>query len=111
MRRDEERVLDIRTAAEAAIQFADGHARGDLDRDPVLAAALVYQMIVIGEAAGSISESARQRMPAVPWNAMAGMRNLIVHAYWRIDLDEVWRTVHDDLPRLLETLSETRGDT
>ncbi len=70
----------------------------------MLAAALTHKIIVIGEAASAVSEETRRQLPDVPWQLMIGMRNVIVHAYWQIDHSELWRTVSDDLPRVLRAL-------
>ena len=106
MRRDDERLADIRHAAEAAERFILGRTRDDLEGDPILASALVYQITIIGEAAKNVSPQTQARLPDVKWTQMIGMRNVVVHAYWHLDLDELWRTVQDDLPDLLETLPE-----
>jgi uncharacterized protein with HEPN domain len=107
MRRDDERLDDIREAACMAIRFLDDRSRADLDSDEVLAAALTQKIIVIGEAAGAVSEEMRARLPDVPWHLMIGMRNVVVHAYWEIDRSELWRTVKEDLPSVLTTLGAT----
>jgi len=106
MRRDDERLDDIRDAARMAITFLTERQQSDLLVDEVLAAALTQKIIVIGEAAGAVSAETRARLPNVPWNLMIGMRNVIVHAYWEIDRSELWRTVKDDLPAVIEALDE-----
>lgn len=100
MRRDDERLEDILEAVETARRFASGRSRSDLDRDELLAAGLVHMIVVIGEAAAAVSERTRKRLPDLPWRGMIGMRNAVIHAYWRVDLDALWRTVEHDLPEL-----------
>ncbi len=99
MRRDTARLNDILGAAEAAIRAAGPHSRLHTD-DEVLVSALTYQLIVIGEAARAISADTRAEWPQLPWAEMIGMRTLIVHSYWRVDEDRLWRTVETDLPPL-----------
>jgi len=69
---------------------------------------MVYHIEVIGEAANQLSEELRARHPDIPWRAIAAMRHALVHAYFRVDLDEVWSVVQGDLPglktRILELL-------
>ena len=110
MRRDEERLDDIRGAARMAIKFLAGRQQGDLLVDEVLAAALTQKIIVIGEAAGAVTVDTKARLPKVPWNLMIGMRNVVVHAYWEIDRTELWRTVNDDLPAVIDALDEPNAD-
>jgi uncharacterized protein with HEPN domain len=104
MRRDDERLDDIREAARSAIKFVDGRQQGDLLADEILAAALTQKIIVIGEAAGAVNPATRDRLTNVPWQLMIGMRNVIVHAHWEIDRTELWRTVREDLPAVLDAL-------
>ncbi len=110
MRRDDERLDDIRDAASMAVTFLTGRQQGDLLVDEVLAAALTQKIIVIGEAAGAVSAETKARLPNVPWSLMIGMRNVVVHAYWEIDRTELWRTVNDDLPAVVEALDEPNAD-
>ena len=46
----------------------------------------------------------RESLPAIPWVEMAGMRNLMIHDYDDIDLEIVWDTVQQDLPRLIDVI-------
>lgn len=100
MRRDDERLQDILEAIESAGRFASGRSRKDLDADELLTAGLVHMIVVIGEAAAAVSERTKSGLPDLPWRGMMGMRNVVVHAYWRVDLDALWRTVEHDLPEL-----------
>ncbi|MEX2548553.1 MAG: HepT-like ribonuclease domain-containing protein [Chloroflexota bacterium] len=91
-------------AADAALQFARGRDRAALDTDGLLEAGLVQKVVIIGEAAAGLSEQFRRGHPRLPWADIIGMRNVIVHSYWRVDHDELWRTVTDDLPTVLGEL-------
>lgn len=65
--------------------------------------AVLHSLQVIGEAANKIRSAAPEfaaQHPDVPWDLMYGMRNRIVHDYFEIDLEVVWRTVKQDLPSL-----------
>lgn len=110
MRRDDERLDDIRDAARLAMQFLNGRQREDLFSDEILAAALTQKIIVIGEAASAVTPATKRRLRDVPWPLMIGMRNVVVHAYWEIDRGELWRTVKEDLPSVIEALDTTETD-
>lgn len=110
MRSDEERINDIREAARMALRWVAGRRREDLTADEILAAALTHKIIVIGEAAAAVSGTTRDALPGVPWQLMIGMRNVVVHAYWQIDRTELWRTVIDDLPSVIEALDASGTD-
>jgi uncharacterized protein with HEPN domain len=61
-------------------------------------------LLVIGEAVKRLSTEFRAAHSATPWGLIAGMRDKLIHAYDEIDLDEVWRTVAIDIPKLLAQL-------
>jgi len=105
MRKDDTiRLRHILDAAQEAIEFAHGHTRADLDGDRKLVLALVKDIEILGEAAYQVSPIAREQRSGIPWNDIIGMRHLLVHAHFDINLDILWRTVQDDLPPLLQEL-------
>ncbi|MGH2488117.1 MAG: HepT-like ribonuclease domain-containing protein [Candidatus Limnocylindria bacterium] len=104
MRRDDERLIDIREAVQAALRFVEGRSAEDVATDELLAAALIQKITVIGEAAGRVSEARRGELPELPWREMIGMRNLVTHDYWQVDPALLWQTVNGDLPWLLAQL-------
>ena len=108
MRADEDRLADMLDAAEAVVRFTTGKARRDLD-DEVLYWALVAQVTILGESAARVTDAGRERFPGIPWRAIVGMRNQLVHGYWSIDRDELWRTVSVDMPALIAQLRSS-GD-
>jgi uncharacterized protein with HEPN domain len=55
---------------------------------------------IIGEAASKLPEEVRNLAPDIPWHKIIGMRNILVHDYFAIDLDAVWNTVQRDIPSL-----------
>ena len=83
--------------------LGDGRA-GDLDKNRQLVLALVKDVEIVGEAATQVTEPTRQRLPEIPWERIVGMRNRLVHAYFDINLDIVWKTVQGDLPELISLL-------
>lgn len=98
------RIRHMIDAAELAQGFVAGRPRADLDQDEMLRFALVHPVQVIGEAASKVSPECRLALPAVPWAAITGMRNRLVHAYFDIETDLLWGTVQKDLPDLLTEL-------
>ena len=61
---------------------------------------IIYRIIVIGEAAGNLSFQRQVHSEEVDWGAIVGMRNILVHEYFRVDLDLVWLVVENHLPVL-----------
>jgi uncharacterized protein with HEPN domain len=96
-------------AARKAVGFAAGRQRQDLDTYELLSLALVRLIEVIGEAARSVSEQLRTQHPEVPWKAIIGTRDRLIHGYFDVDLDIVWEIVSADLPDLIPRLEVIRS--
>jgi uncharacterized protein with HEPN domain len=106
---DRIRLLHMLEAAEAAAGFVAGRVRQDLDSDRMLLFAVVRAIEIVGEAAHDVSEDARALLPELPWPAIVGMRHRIVHAYFQINADTVWKTVTDELPFLQAEIRRITG--
>jgi uncharacterized protein with HEPN domain len=91
-------------AAESLEQFAAGRKRGDLDSNRMLLFAIVRAIEVIGEAATKVTDETRDASPGVPWAAIVGMRNRLIHGYFDVDSNVVWKTVTEEIPGLCCTL-------
>ena len=74
-----------------------GMARDELERDRKTLFAVIRCVEIIGEAAARISEATRTSTPDIPWSAITGMRNRLVHAYFDVDTDVLWNTVTVEL--------------
>jgi uncharacterized protein with HEPN domain len=91
-------------AAQEAVGFVQGRRRGDLDFDRQLVLSLVKEVEIIGEAAYQVTEQTRKEIPGLPWADLIGMRHRLVHAYFDINVDILWKTIQEDLPPLIEKL-------
>jgi uncharacterized protein with HEPN domain len=98
------RLLHMIEAAEAALGFVSGRVREDLDSDRMLAFALARAIEIVGEAAGRVSAPIREAAGDIPWGLIVSIRNRLIHAYFDIDREVVWKTATDELPRLLPRL-------
>lgn len=107
-------LLDILEAMNAARSFVEDMRRQDLKNDLRTRLALQRAFEIIGEATKHLDESLRSKYDDVPWSKMAGMRDMIVHEYFAVDLEVVWQTIHEDIPsvqpRLREILDEVSDD-
>jgi uncharacterized protein with HEPN domain len=72
--------------------------------------AVVRNVEVIGEAAKRVSAEVRSRMPSLNWRAICGMRDVLIHDYIGVDLDEVWNVASSRIPELRETIERFLGD-
>ena len=100
------RLQHMLEAANEALGFIQGKTRPDLDKDRMLVLSLVKELEIIGEAAGKVSPEVRSQNSAIPWQDIGGMRNRLIHAYFDINLDVVWKTVTRDLPSLKAELEK-----
>ena len=101
MQRDDAiRLRHMLDAAREAMSFATGRVRSDLDTDRQLVLALVKSLEIVGEAASRVSPECRTECSEIPWADIVGMRNRLIHAYFDINLEIVWRTVSEELPVL-----------
>jgi len=104
MWRDDATLLDILRAARLALEFRGGLEKAAFLTDLKTQAAVLHELLVLGEAAKRLSAAFREEHPDVPWRAIAGMRDRLLHGYDDVDLDLVWKTVDEDLPALVTRL-------
>lgn len=97
---DRIRLLHMIEAATEAISFIADKTRTELENDRKTLFAVIRCVEIIGEAAAKVSEATRSTAPDVPWSAIVGMRNRLVHAYFDVDSEVVWKTVTTELPGL-----------
>lgn len=99
-RRQRQYLHDIDEAMADATAFVAERTLDDFRHDRQLRYAVERALEIIGEAAGRISDDVKAQAPSVPWRAMRGVRNVVSHAYHRVDAVRVWRVVTDDVPRI-----------
>jgi uncharacterized protein with HEPN domain len=103
MRRDDERLKDIR---EAIIKIEKYTVRGKniFFEDELIQTWVLFHLQTIGESASAMSKDFKARFPVVPWQDMSDFRNLIVHEYFRVNFKVVWQIVENDLPLLKQQI-------
>jgi uncharacterized protein with HEPN domain len=99
MNRDYQRLLDIQEAIERIEKYA-AQGRDAFNDEELIQTWVVYHLQIIGEAIGKLSDELKILYPEVPWKKIRGMRNILVHDYFGIDLDIVWRVIEVELPDL-----------
>jgi len=101
---DQIRLQHMLDAAKEAVSFVRARTPADLKREHVWLLGLVKCIEIIGEAAARITEETQERYQQIPWAQIIAMRNRLVHAYFDIDFDQVWKAVTEDIPPLVAEL-------
>lgn len=101
---DRIRLQHMLDAARHALEFADGQSRDSLGEDLQFQFALARAVEIVCEAACNITLEFQTDTPRIEWQKIMGMRQWLAHAYFKIDLDVLWKTTIEDLPSLIEQL-------
>jgi uncharacterized protein with HEPN domain len=107
---DRVRITHMLWEAQQGVAFMEGRSRSDLLDDALLNHAVVRAIEIVGEAAAQVTRETRDALPRIPWSDIIGMRNRVIHAYHAVNLDVVWKTVTEDLPSLIETLTDVLAE-
>lgn len=99
MNRDTHYLEHILEAIEAIDRYTSG-GRDEFFAESHWQDAVVRRLEIIGEAVKRLSDETREKAPEIPWKAIAGMRDVLIHDYMGVDLDAVWETTQEDLPNL-----------
>jgi uncharacterized protein with HEPN domain len=102
--RDRQSLQDLLGAARKIISYARDTTRQTLPAVPMRVDAVLYEIVVMGEAARRLSQTVRDTHPEVPWRDIIGMRSVVTHGYDQIDDDELWQVIEHDLPELMRKI-------
>ena len=110
MRRDAVTLADIALACRAILEFIQGMNRDTFLQDLKTQSATLHQLLIVGEAVKRLSQELRAGNPKIPWSEMAGMRDVLIHGYDQVDLEEVWKTASVDIPDVLARIESLGGE-
>lgn len=105
MKEDKAYLLHIRDACRKIAKFTKGMSYGAFLENELAQSAVVREIAIIGEAASRLSASFRYKHKEVPWQDVIGMRHKLVHGYFSVDLEIVWKTVEEDAPPLRKNIT------
>ena len=106
---------DIIDAVEKIEKFTEGMDSERFYADDKTAYAVIRALEIIGEATKKVPQNIKESYPQVPWREMAGIRDKLIHDYFGVNLEVIWKTVQEDLPtlrpRILQILQENAEET
>lgn len=111
MRAYKDYINDLREAFGKIEVFSEGiKDLEDFTKDEKTALAIIKLLENIGEAAKNVPHAIKSKYPDVPWEDMAGMRDILIHEYFGIDYEVVWKTIKDDLPRVKPIIHQIENE-
>ena len=98
-----------------SVRYTEGRSKDQVFEDDIRADAVLLNLHIIGEAVKKLPGDLRERHPDVAWREIAGLRDVIAHAYFALDADILWDAVERDVPALLDAVreiirTESRGE-
>ena len=104
MKNDVVYLKHIRDAMRKISRYISGKSKEDFLKEELLQDGVIRQLEVIGEAVKNLSFRITLEHPEIPWKGMAGLRDILIHKYNKIDLERVWKIVSEDIPKTLERI-------
>lgn len=87
------RIRDILNAIDEIQGFTEGMTLQNFQADPRTVKAVLYNMAIIGEAARNLPPEVEELYPEIPWLDVRGIRNVVIHEYFQVNLEIVWQTI------------------
>lgn len=100
------RIQDILDAIAEIESFTDGMTYEQFQADLKTLRAVLYNLAIIGEVVRSVPPEVKAQHPEIPWDDMQGMRNIVIHEYFQVNLEIIWQTIQEDLAPLAASLHQ-----
>lgn len=101
---------DILEAAKKILSYTEGMSFNDFTNDNKTIDAVVRNFEIIGEAANRVPEDFKSDHPEIEWRRMSGLRNRIIHEYFGINYETVWKIKEENIPELTDFIRQAIDD-
>jgi uncharacterized protein with HEPN domain len=102
-------IQDIILSCQKISRFIENVNFNDFSKDDKTIDAVIRNLEIIGEAVRKIPDLIKEKNANIDWQAIIGMRNIVIHDYFGVDIEEVWKTIREDIPALekaIKSISE-----
>src|SRR3989338_10683417 len=103
-------LVDILDSGSAVLAFVKDLSFEEFCNDRKTYSAVIREFEIIGEAVGKLPDELKQKRPDVEWQDINDFRNLLIHEYFGVDMEIVWKVIQEDLPVLLDAIKEIQKD-
>lgn len=97
---------DILKSIELIEQYVREHGKDGFAESLQIQDAVIRRLEIIGEAVKHVPEEFKRSHPDIPWRQIAGMRDVLIHEYFTVNIDRVWNTVNNDFPKFKAQIRE-----
>lgn len=101
---------DMLQSMEKIEDYTEGTDFNSFVRNPMMVDAVIRNLEVIGEACKYVPARIREEHDEIPWKAIIGLRNIAIHKYFSLDLENIWKIIKDDLPKNKEIFRKVFGE-
>ena len=103
-RGDKELILDMFLSCQRILEYTEGLSFEEFANDSKTLDAVVRNIEILGEAVKNVSKEFMKKYPGIEWREIARTRDKLIHFYFGVDIDIIWRIVSSDIPSLFENL-------
>jgi uncharacterized protein with HEPN domain len=97
---------DIERSCRKIVSHTSGLRRDEVFADDLSFDGILFNLLVIGEAVKNLPLELREKYPDIAWREIAGLRDLVAHTYFALDLDILWDAIQRDVPTLWSRVRE-----
>jgi uncharacterized protein with HEPN domain len=105
-----ERIQDILGAIDSIQARTAGMSFDQFSQNETIIKAVLYDLIIIGEASINVPAKVQSSVPELPWRLMSDMRNIMAHEYFQVNLRITWLTIQNNLPPLIYPLQQLQSN-